>query len=42
MYWIDPENDLILVLLTNSIYPSREYNKLGDLKVREKLLEIIL
>jgi CubicO group peptidase (beta-lactamase class C family) len=42
MYWIDPENDLIFVLLTNSVYPSREKNKLGDLKVREKLLEIIL
>ena len=42
MYWIDPENDLIFVLLTNSVYPSREKNKLGDLKVREKLLELIL
>ena len=42
MYWIDPENDLIFVLLTNSVYPSREKNKLVDLKVREKLLEIIL
>ena len=42
MYWIDPENDLIFVLLTNSVYPSREKNKLGNLKVREKLLELIL
>ena len=42
MYWIDPENDLIFVLLTNSVYPSREKNKLGNLKVRENLLELIL
>ena len=42
MYWIDPENDLIFVLLTNSVYPFRENNKLGDLKVREKLLDLIL
>ena len=42
MYWIDAENDLIFVLLTNSVYPSRENNKLGDLKIREKLLDLIL
>ena len=42
MYWVDPKKELIIVFLTNSVYPSREKNKLGEMKVREKLLEIIL
>jgi CubicO group peptidase (beta-lactamase class C family) len=42
MYWVDPKKKLIIVFLTNSIYPSREKNKLGEIKVREKLLDLIL
>ena len=42
MYWVDPKKELIIVFLTNSVYPSREKNKLGEMKVREKLLDLIL
>jgi CubicO group peptidase (beta-lactamase class C family) len=42
MYWVDPKKKLIIVFLTNSVYPSREKNKLGEIKVREKLLNLIL
>ena len=42
MYWVDPKKELTVVFLTNSVYPSREKNKLGEMKVREKLLDLIL
>ena len=42
MFWVDPENDLILVLLTNRVYPNREEGSFYDVDVRSKLLEIIL
>ena len=42
MFWVDPENDLILVFLTNRVYPNRNEGSFYEINVRNKLLEIIL
>ena len=42
MFWIDPEKDLILVLLTNRVYPNRDEGSFYEVDVRSKLFEIIL
>ena len=42
MFWVDPENDLIFVFLTNRVYPNRNEGSFYEINVRNKLLEIIL
>ena len=42
MFWVDPENDLIIVFLTNRVYPNRNEGSFYEINVRNKLLEIIL
>ena len=42
MFWVDPERDLILVFLTNRVYPNREEGNFYKVDVRNKLFEIIL
>ena len=42
MFWVDPEKDLILVLLTNRVYPNRDEGNFYKVDVRNKLFEIIL
>jgi CubicO group peptidase (beta-lactamase class C family) len=42
IFWVDPENDLILVFLTNRVYPNRDEGSFYDVDVRNKLFEIIL
>ena len=42
MFWVDPEKDLILVLLTNRVYPNRDEGSFYKVDVRNKLFEIIL
>ena len=42
MFWVDPENDLILVFLTNRVYPNRDEGSFYKVDVRNKLFEIIL
>ena len=42
MFWVDPEKDLILVFLTNRVYPNREEGSFYEIDVRNKLFEIIL
>jgi len=41
-FWVDPDQDLIVVLLTNRVFPSRESEKIYELEVRDKLTEIAL
>ena len=41
-FWIDPTNDLIIVLLTNRVYPSRSYENFYDLDIRRKLIDLII
>ena len=42
MFWVDPEKDLILVFLTNRVYPNRDEGNFYKVDVRNKLFEIIL
>ena len=42
MFWVDPKNDLILVFLTNRVYPNRDEGSFYEVDVRNKLFEIIL
>ena len=42
MFWVDPEKDLIVVFLTNRVYPNRNQGSFYEINVRNKLLEIIL
>ena len=42
MFWVDPENDLIIVLLTNRVYPNRDEGNFYKVDIRNKLFEIIL
>ena len=42
MFWVDPEKDLILIFLTNRVYPNREEGSFYKVDVRNKLFEIIL
>ena len=41
-FWIDPNNDLVIVLLTNRVYPHRSYENLYDLDIRRKLIDLII
>ena len=40
-YWVDPENDLIYIFLSNRVYPDAENKKFNDLGVRNKMLDIV-
>ena len=40
-FWVDPNIEMSLVFLTNRVFPSRKNEKLYDLDVRKKILEII-
>lgn len=42
MYWVDPKKDLIVIFLTNRVYPTRESDMFYELDVREKLLDLTL
>ena len=41
-FWIDPKNDLVIVLLTNRVYPYRSYENIYDLDIRRKLIDLII
>ncbi|MAT79481.1 MAG: serine hydrolase [Flavobacteriales bacterium] len=41
-FWIDPEKETVIVLLTNRVYPTRSYENLYDLDVRRKLIDLII
>ena len=41
-FWVEPEKDLLVVLLTNRVHPTRRNNKLGDLSVRSALLQLAI
>lgn len=40
--WVDPNNNLLFVFLTNRIYPTRENTKLIDTNFRPRLLQAII
>jgi len=40
-FWIDPENDMIYIFLSNRVYPTRANNKLGTLDIRTRIQDAI-
>ena len=41
-FWVEPQQDLVVVLLTNRVHPSRANNKLTELGVRSSLLQLVI
>ena len=42
MFWVDPDKKLIIVFLTNRVYPSRKNQSFYKNNVRSKLIDILL
>ncbi len=40
-FWVDPDNQLIYILLTNRVYPTRSNNKLSSLDIRTRIQDCI-
>ncbi|NDV68034.1 glycoside hydrolase family 3 N-terminal domain-containing protein [Dysgonomonas sp. 25] len=40
-FWIDPDNQLIFIFLSNRVYPSRTHTKLMKLSIRQRIQEEI-
>jgi beta-glucosidase-like glycosyl hydrolase/CubicO group peptidase (beta-lactamase class C family) len=40
-FWIDPDNQLIYIFLSNRVYPSRDHNALSELSIRARIQEVI-
>lgn len=38
-FWIDPDNNMIYIFLSNRVYPSRSPNKLSSLDIRSRVQE---
>ncbi len=41
-FWVEPKEELVVVLLTNRVHPTRRNNKLTELGVRSALLQIAI
>ena len=41
-FWVEPKEELVVVLLTNRVHPSRSNNKLIELSVRSALLQVAI
>ncbi|SFQ71504.1 beta-glucosidase [Hymenobacter arizonensis] len=41
-FWVDPKEELVVVLLTNRVHPTRNNNKLTEMSVRSSLLQLAL
>ncbi len=39
--WVDPERDLIFIMLSNRVYPNASNNRLMQLQIRRKIHEVI-
>lgn len=40
-FWVDPDNNMIYIFLSNRVYPKRSPNKLGSLEIRPRIQEEI-
>jgi len=40
-YWVDPEQELIVIFLSNRVYPTRENRKLYSLNIRPSLHQVV-
>lgn len=41
-FWVEPKEELVVVLLTNRVHPTRRNNKLTELSVRSSLLQLAI
>lgn len=41
LVWVDPQKDLIFVFLANRVYPSASNNKINQLKIRRRIMDLI-
>ena len=41
-FWVEPKEDLVVVLLTNRVHPTRRNNKLTEMSVRSSLLQLAI
>jgi len=41
-FWVDPEKELVVIVLTNRLTPSRRNNKLGELNVRTQIQQVAI
>jgi beta-N-acetylhexosaminidase len=41
-FWVDPEKELVVVVLTNRVNPSRHNNKLSQLNVRTQIQQVAI
>jgi CubicO group peptidase (beta-lactamase class C family) len=40
-FWVDPDNQLIYIFLSNRVYPSRTHTQLSQLKIRGRIQNVI-
>ena len=40
-FWVDPDNRLIYIFLSNRVYPSRIYKQLMEMKIRPRIQDVI-
>jgi CubicO group peptidase (beta-lactamase class C family) len=40
-FWVDPDNQLIYIFLSNRVYPSRSYTNLMDMDIRTRIQDVI-
>jgi len=40
-FWVDPDNQLIFIFLSNRVYPSRTHKQLMEMNIRPKIQEVI-
>ena len=40
-FWVDPDNQLIFIFLSNRTYPSRTYKKLMEMNIRPQIQDVI-
>jgi CubicO group peptidase (beta-lactamase class C family) len=40
-FWIDPDNQLIYIFLSNRVYPSRTYRQLMSMRIRPQIQDVI-
>jgi len=41
-FWIDPDNEMVFILLTNRVYPSRTQQGFYAMNIREQLLDLAI
>ena len=40
-FWVDPDNNLLYIFLSNRVNPTRANNKLGSLDIRTRIQDAI-